>query len=102
MSIYFLDSLGVGMDLSKSTFMAFDLAKRNLTVQSLSFSEISTYDYQIYFELIDYPAISKSIPLTIKILRQPARPITIQPKPKSSYTLSPGSSLLLSFDVTSP
>ena len=63
---------------------------------------MGNYDYKVHFELTDYPSVSTSIPLTINILRPPSLPITIQPTPKSSYTVTPGSTLLLSFSIESP
>ena len=71
-------------------------------METESLLDAGTYNYAVYFELTDYPEVSASVPLTVKILRQPASPISILPKPKSSYTLSPGSNLLLSFEISSP
>jgi len=94
--------MGANLDLLLSSFLSYDTASKTLSVETESLSDAGTYNYAIYFELTDYPEVSASVPVTVQILRQPSSPISILPKPKSSYTLSPGSNLLLSFEISSP
>ena len=46
--------------------------------------------------------MTTSIPLTIKIQTPPTLPITILPKPQSTYSIEPGTQLILVFEVSDP
>ena len=48
--------------------------------------------------------MTSSIPLTVKIQipSKPTLPITISPKPVSTYTLAPGEKLTLVFEISDP
>ena len=94
--------MGANLDLLLSSFLSYDAVTKTITVETESLLDAGTYNYAVYFELTDYPEVSASVPLTVKILRQPASPISILPKPKSSYIISPGSNLLLEFEISSP
>ena len=80
----------MNIDTTKSTFLSYDDLSKTIQVQTASVSDIGNYDYKVYFEVTDYPSVSKSVPLTIKILRQPSKPIIVLPKPSSAYTIAPG------------
>ena len=80
----------MNVDFTKSSFIAFDYSTKTIAVQTKSVYDIGNYDYKVYFELSDYPSVSKSVPLNIIILRQPSKPISVLPKPNSAYTIAPG------------
>ena len=46
--------------------------------------------------------MTSSVPLIIKIQTPPILPITISPKPLSTYSLAPGDKLTLVFEVSDP
>jgi hypothetical protein len=60
------------------------------------------YNYQINYQLTSYPSIKTLTPLIITIQKQAVFPITISPQPKSTYNLSSGGNLTLSFDISDP
>ena len=84
--------------------ISYEESTKSLTVQSFSFADAGTYNLKIQYKLANYPTVTSSIPLTVKIQipPTPTLPITISPKPVSTYTLAPGDKLTLVFEISDP
>ena len=90
------------LDLSKSNFLSFNNTSQTLLVTSTSLADIGEYSYQILYQLEDFPQVKLVVPLGITIQSPRVSQILISPQPASTYTLSAGTDLILSFEVTNP
>ena len=100
--VSFLNEKEVEFDISTTGFLSYDESTKTLKVQSYSFADAGTYNFQVQYKLTNYPTVKSSIPLTIKIQTPPTLPITISPKPLSAYTVEPGAKLTLTFEISDP
>jgi hypothetical protein len=65
-------------------------------------ADIGEYSYNILYQLEDFPQVKLVIPLGITIQSPRVSQILISPQPASTYSVSAGTDLILSFEVTNP